>query len=180
MKVNNRIIFLDVDGVLNCYYSKSYVINEEGIKYRGIDNSLVKKLKYIVDKTNASIVLTSTWKDYFEVGAYKQKYNHAKYLSNKLRRQGLKIVDKTEDRRWAERGAGIKRWLKNHPEVTNWVILDDEIFDYMDLKEKCLDHFVFTDEQIGLSDWQAEMAIKILNGEIKGPIPYYKEEYKPE
>lgn len=179
MKIKNKVIFLDVDGVINHYGSKSFCLVDD-IKYRGIDTSLVKILKHIVDKTDASIVLTSTWKDFFTIGTYKQQHKHGQYLSNKLRKQGLYIADKTEDRKWAERGLGIQHWLDEHPNVTNWVILDDETFDYRDLKETCFDHFILTDEMVGLNDWQAGMAIKILNGEAQGPVPYYKEECKPE
>ena len=179
MEIKNKIIFLDVDGVLNYRFSKSYFIDKEGC-YRGIDNFLVKKLKRIVDETDASIVLTSTWKDSFEIGAYKQEKKHAKYLSNKLRREGLKIVDKTSEPEWKYRGLGITSWLEKHPEVTDWVILDDETFDYREIGDKCFKHFVFTNEDTGLMDWQVDEAIKILNNETEGPVPYYKEEYKPE
>lgn len=46
-----KIIFLDIDGVLNYENSKSKVEEEK-----------VKLLKEIVDKTGAEIVLSSDWR----------------------------------------------------------------------------------------------------------------------
>lgn len=50
-----KIIFLDVDGVLNCQNSKS---NCYGIM--GIDDDKVSRLRKIVECTDAKIVLIST------------------------------------------------------------------------------------------------------------------------
>ena len=76
-----KVIFLDVDGVLNCNKSKSRCN-----LCVGIDADKIKRLKEIIDETGAYIVLTSTWKDYYVVGAYKQTEKFAKYLNNKFRK----------------------------------------------------------------------------------------------
>ena len=52
-----KIIFLDIDGVLNCRNSKSSCF---GIM--GVDNIKVEVLKSIVDKSGAKIVLISSWR----------------------------------------------------------------------------------------------------------------------
>ena len=52
-----KIIFLDVDGVLNCKSSKSRCGG-----FLGIDDSKVKLLKEIIDITGAKIVLSSSWR----------------------------------------------------------------------------------------------------------------------
>ena len=52
-----KVIFLDIDGVLNCQSSKSSC---HGMV--GIDNDKVKRLKEIVKATGAKMVLISTWK----------------------------------------------------------------------------------------------------------------------
>jgi len=57
------VIFLDVDGVLNCETSKSYVITENRKVLTGIDKDKVKRLASIVAATGADIVLTSSWKN---------------------------------------------------------------------------------------------------------------------
>ena len=52
-----KIIFLDIDGVLNCRNSKPSCF---GIM--GVDNKKVEVLKSIVDKSGAKIVLISSWR----------------------------------------------------------------------------------------------------------------------
>ena len=54
------VIFLDVDGVLNCKTSKSYVTTEDGQVFTGIDKDKVKRLASIVAATGADIVLSSS------------------------------------------------------------------------------------------------------------------------
>ena len=63
-----NVIFLDIDGVLN--YSESESRN--GL-YLGIDSKRIKNLAKIVAATDAKIVLTSTWKDSYVIGGYKDQ-----------------------------------------------------------------------------------------------------------
>ena len=53
-----KIIFLDIDGVLNYRGCKS----KSPSGCYGIEQDKVKLLKNIVEQTNAKLVLTSTWK----------------------------------------------------------------------------------------------------------------------
>ena len=158
-----KIIFLDIDNVLNCATSISNCYG-----WVGIDTALVRKLAKIVQETDAKIVLTSTWKDNFIPGAYKQTHNEAKYLSNKLRKQGLKVYDKTVDKTY-NRGEGIMNWLAAHKDVTAWVVLDDHAFDdFYRYKDTILKRWVWTDYMTGLTDDDAKHAIEILtNDEYK-------------
>ena len=162
-----NIVFLDIDGVLNWEHSKSYVVAGNGMTYLGIDNIRVKRLAQIVNATDAKIVLTSTWKKDFVVGAYKQE--------NRLRAQGLKIYDTIDkDFRWEERGYAITYWLKHH-EYKNWVILDDQCFFFGYDRPEIKEHLIKTvdnwdDESSGLTDYLTQKAIDILNGEAKGPF----------
>lgn len=159
-----KVIFLDVDGVLNCTTSKSRCMN-----YVGIDADKIRRLKEIVDTTDAKIVLTTTWKDHYEVGAYKQIEKSAKYLNNKFRKYELKVYDKTSEKRWVDRALGIFNWLDEHPEVTHWLILDDDRFVNYD-DPRIEPHWVKTFwTGHGLTDAGKDAAIKILNGELIGP-----------
>ena len=138
-----NIIFLDVDGVLNCSITR-----DKCGQYIGIEDQKVKLLKELVDKTDAKIVLVSTWKFYW----YREKYlkdkqdELANYLDEKLAKQGLSIYDKTDDYDVLERGAGILFYLKllelKGVKVNKYVILDDESFDY--LEAKLTKHLVLT------------------------------------
>lgn len=155
-----KLIFLDIDGVLNDINSKSRC----GF-FKGIDDDKVKRLKQIVDATDAKIVLTSTWKRHWD----KNKdliEDMGNYLNKKFKKQGLRVMDKTTDD-GKHRGTGIIDYINNfHTDVENWIVLDDEYFP--DYKEcDILSHMVETDfyNGGGLQDSHVELAIKLLNKE---------------
>ena len=54
-----KIIFLDIDGVLN---SKAYDSKRDWNKQTNIDETRLPLIKQIVEATDAKIVLTSTWR----------------------------------------------------------------------------------------------------------------------
>lgn len=60
-RTERKVIFLDIDGVLNCNNTTEIFL---GIT--GIEDRLVEKLRAIVNATGAEIVLVSTWRDYWE------------------------------------------------------------------------------------------------------------------
>lgn len=159
---DTKVVFLDVDGVLNCYYTHDSC---EG--YTGIDDAKVALLKQIIDSTGAIIVLVSTWKEYWEDGNPVGVFGE--YLVGKLEAANLTIYDKTEDYigKKTRRGTGIKTWLKEHGlEDCKWVLLDDEVFaDYYDV-EGLFDHLVSTEYYAvdgGLQQTHVDLAIKILS-----------------
>lgn len=169
------VIFLDVDGVLNCETSKSYVITEDGRVLTGIDKDKVKRLASIVTATGADIVLTSSWKngwytsDGFLFGSTTLS-NHAKYLRNHLYKKGkLFIRDKTSNS-YKGRGEEIIFWLKMHPQTKAWVVLDDEEWSDFYEHDEIMRHWVKTDYETGLTDDDATAAIKILKGQLLGPF----------
>ena len=169
------VIFLDIDGVLNCETSKSYVTTEDGQVFTGIDKDKVKRLASIVAATGADIVLSSSWKngwytsDGFLFGSTTLS-NHAKYLRNHLYKKGkLFIRDKTPNS-YKGRGREITFWLKTHPETKAWVILDDEEWHDFYEYDEIMRHWVKTDYDVGLTDDDATAAIQILKGQLLGPI----------
>lgn len=153
-----KVIFLDIDGVLNNQFSKSrcgYFI--------GIDNDKVKRLKGIVDATTAKIVLVSSWKVDWERVDKDSQNNIGNYLDRKLKRERLSILDKTSDQ-GMDRGKGINDWISRHS-VETWIVLDDEIFDDYE-KMEIMQHLVKTDysnENGGLQSEHVSKAIEILN-----------------
>ena len=152
-----KVIFLDIDGVLNCRASKSRCGG-----FIGIDNDKVKRLRKIVEATNAKIVLTSTWRVHWERFAKEEQDEAGNYLDRKLKREGLHIIDKTDDD-WHNRGSGIIQWVGSH-NVDKFIILDDEEFDYV----VCgiISRLVKTSyyaEDGGLRDDHVELAIDLLN-----------------
>lgn len=130
-----KLIFLDVDGVLNSNTTKDRCAN-----YIGIDDKKVELLKELVNQTNAKIILTSTWKEYwYKEARLKSNQDYlATYLDNKLEKQGLKISAKACDVSTLNRGYEILEYLDilrfREINVSNFVILDDEMFDYKERK----------------------------------------------
>lgn len=162
-----NIVFLDVDGVLNCDTTKEKVADYTGTRYIGVDDDLVEKLAKIINATDAEIVLTSSWKTCWDVTMPNDEMEPmAKYLVLKLKKQGLHIIDRTIDRDKGDRGYGIKRWLKRFPEVERWVVLDDQ--EYLDYEEQgILPHLIKTSFSCGLTDENVSDAIKFLTQPIK-------------
>ncbi len=158
-----KVIFLDVDGVLNSLSTKDRC---EG--YIGIEDKKVALLKEIVDATGACIVLVSSWKDNWTNNIYfkKSQDGMAVYLEKKLAKQGLSIIDKTIDGNEFYRGKGILRYIEMQKEaginIKKFVILDDGMYDYLDTKmTKHLVQTVF--EQNGLEEKHVRKAIQKLS-----------------
>ena len=154
-----KIVFLDIDGVLNCEGSRSRCVG-----YRGIDDKKAENLAQIVRATGAEIVLISTWKDDWRKTDKAHQGMMANYLDKKLKKQGLAAWDKTRDfvgERYLSRGEGILEYLARGG-VQGYVILDDFQFDY----DSCglTGNYVKTDNYNGgLTEELAEKAIGILN-----------------
>lgn len=157
-----KLIFLDIDGVLNSHSTKDLCV-----VYRGIEDKKVALLKEIVDKTNAKIILVSSWKEtWYKEANFKDKQDElATYLDKKLASQGLKITDKTDDYDPFQRGEGILEYLRQLKrrdiKVDNFVILDDEIFDYKETK--LTKHLIQTSfYKDGLEEKHKKKAIELL------------------
>ena len=154
-----KVIFLDIDGVLNTPSSESCCG-----EYIGIDDDKVERLKQIVEKTKAEIVLISTWKKYWrKEKKFKplQDYS-ANYLDEKLAKQGLKAIDKTKDKangRYLSRGESILEYVYRN-NVEKYIILDDCQFDY----DGCdlTDNYIKTNQIEGLSEQQVKVACETL------------------
>ena len=152
-----RVIFLDVDGVLNCMYTKE----REPNGCIGIADAPLAALADIVRMTGAELVLVSTWKKDWSIerGACKPL---GEYLNEKLESVGLRIRDCTEDNMF-NRGRGIRKWLSHHPEVESWIVLDDEVFDDYWLEE-ILPHHVETNFiDGGLKADMIQLCVDMLN-----------------
>lgn len=150
-------IFLDVDGVLNNDNTKERC---EG--FLGVDPDKVQLLKYIVDSTDAQIILTSTWKYGWEPVHKHLNDEFANHLDAAMAAAGLKVTDKTHDN-GGDRGAGIIEYLQTHP-TTSWVVLDDMFFNDFGVTGVA-EHLILTasdDDWDGLTLERAEAAIQSL------------------
>ncbi len=131
--VNIKVVFLDIDGVLNCQDTE-----ETCCDYIGIDDTKVTLLKQIIDATGAIIILISSWKEGWTSNPnFKITQDElATYLDEKLAKQGLVIQSKTFDGN-SNRGKGIIRFIDKQKEIginiDKYIILDDEMFDYLEV-----------------------------------------------
>ena len=103
-----KVIFLDIDGVLNCRKTS----NPRDLPYV-VDEHLLARFRKLLDQTGASAVLSSTW-----------RYDPAGIFSAK--RYGIPFIDVTPDRPHQPRCKEVLEWLGSHPEVTRFLVLDDE------------------------------------------------------
>ena len=155
-----KVLFLDVDGVLNSVETTALCYG-----FVGIDDDKVAKLHQIVAATGAHIVLSSSWKHDWEPKDKEHQNRYGDYLDQKLKTYNLYAIDKTHESSSGRRGEGIMKWVGTH-EVDSFIILDDEWFDF---KECGLSSRVikteFYSEDGGLTDAHVEFAIELLNSE---------------
>jgi len=150
-----KVVFLDVDGVLNPLPLPLEVNGKRLTTALYIDQSMVSNLRILIEDSEAKIVVSSTWKR--QAGAMQ-------CLRRELKAQDMKIFGKTPDfsRDRLTRATEIRKWLKKHPEVTHWVALDDRKLDIFDDVEFMKGHFVRTDPKVGLTQENVSQATKCL------------------
>jgi hypothetical protein len=129
-----KIIFLDFDGVLNSqlYYTSGRHGARTISFAHDIDPESVKNLNYIIEKTGAKVVVSSTWR----LGRTVEE------LQSILEQNGFvgEVIGTTKDLRHGEGGGSILRgneilcWIKEHQDLIgtssgdyhHYVILDDD------------------------------------------------------
>ncbi len=150
-----RVIFLDIDGVLNRTKHATHI---------RIDRDCVKLLKDLIERSAAKVVLSTFWRHFDE------------YIRYILHREGIEadtIIGRTPGRtgsqdlsaaaddeaQYASRAAEIKSWLAQHPEVTHFVIIDDR----SSAADASLQaRFVQTQSELGLTKADVQRCIELL------------------
>ena len=152
-----KIIFADVDGVLNTNKTNRRLACCQEIKF--VDTRKILRLRDIVERTGAQIVLTSTWR-ITDTPTDKILYNA---LQAEFERVRCPVwVDVTPVMPRAKRWQEINAWLLLHGEVDDFVILDDWGEDEF---RPMMGRLVQTDPSRGLNKERAELAISLLNKE---------------
>jgi len=166
-----KILFLDIDGVLNSkrYYQSdewkniSVKINNGEQKYSPhflIDKKSIEVLNNLIKSMpDLSIIISSTWKRY---GRYEQT---KKYLVQNGFRFESQIIDCTPELNSLKycRGDEIQLWLNKHLDVSNYCIVDDD----NDMLSTQLENFVQVNSEVGLTEEDCEKIKRILNFENK-------------
>ncbi|HEC72062.1 MAG: HAD domain-containing protein [Candidatus Thorarchaeota archaeon] len=158
-----KIIFLDIDGVL---VTPGSLRASGGKVFSDFHPPCVACLNEIIKKSNAKIVISSTW-----------RHGHPKYFDIRsfLEEQGVKgeIIGMTRTGDSAHRGIKIMAWLADHSngfQVKNAVgqiIGSDRIDSYVILDDTLVrpyDNLVQTDMNDGLNPNHIKKALEILNG----------------
>lgn len=143
-----KVIFLDIDGVLNCLGEAGRTTQRTPDGFIGIDPNKVSLLRKITDATSAQIVLSSTWRC---------DKKSRQYVRDALATQNLNFISCAEDFSTI-RGLEISKWLDAASDIESFVILDDDT-DMAHLSNK----LVHTDFRHGLTEKDVQMAIEILN-----------------
>lgn len=136
-----RVLFLDVDGVLNSRNTTNFH------ELYPIDQYMAFLIGRIQLRTGCSVVLSSSWR------------HHPDGVENVSKRV-VELLDKTPHLSGC-RGDEIKAWLDAHPEVEKYAILDDD----SDMLKEQMPNFFKTTFDDGLTDEIAEAVIKHL-GEV--------------
>ena len=144
------IVFVDVDGVLNCSDTNG-----------NIDDDKLLLLKEIIDKTDANVVISSSWRN------TSKKLNR---LTNALNKHGIEHMDctpflqhykKPEKNRVNE----IESYLltaKKKYKIDKWIAIDD--YNLIKYNRKLFEnHFVNTSVFHGIRKKDVNQAIKLLN-----------------
>lgn len=161
-----KVIFLDIDGVLNVI-GQGYDDFGQLFHKHFEDN-----LRWIIDSTEAKIVISSTW-----------RFSGLENMQRMWKERNLpgEVIDITidlgmhqdDDGFWQSepRGDEIQIYLNLNPHITQFVIIDDDD----DMLKSQQSHFVKTSNNInhpdcidvgyGLTKICAEKAIRILNQE---------------
>ena len=152
----SKLIFLDIDGVLDTYKSR----------YQ-LDPELMERLGTLLERTGARIVVSSSWRatdvagtvefmtdpDNPSVGSHPFPYTDKIVGVTPIL---YSVVDGDIDRP-ATRGEEIAAYLKANP-CDNYVILDDD----REMLPDQWEHFVPINDEFGLTDENVQKAIAIL------------------
>ena len=185
--MKNKIIFLDIDGVLNtevfvrCYLQTLKHIGEikgESFMKKELSDIIPHDhfgalfcpvscgfLEHIIQETKADIVISSTWR-FSGLKHIRELWEHRNLPGNvidvtpHMRSNSINEIDLSFKER-AERGNEIKEWMKRNDFTGNYVIIDDDD----DVLPEQESHFIQTNHMYGITFDHATDSINILNDE---------------
>jgi hypothetical protein len=165
--MRSRICFLDYDGVVNTpMWNEEGTVCSYGFSKEGKVNNFqaVQWLSEACQKFGYDIVVTSTWRLWD---------NYKECLINGGLRKGIEVLGKTPFIRDVPRGAEIKAYLDEHPEIQYYVIVDDEA----DMLPEQMGHFIMTNGDTGFNLSEFKRFEEIFNADNKrgGSFPEKKE-----
>lgn len=146
-----RILFLDIDGVLNRYQIGYMDAHDETW-----EDDLVARINTLTDRHGLSIVITSDWRKAYSFETMQQVCGH--YMGLTAEVVGMTSTDHLDDdyyrrRRISDtavsrlRALQIQQWIDSH-DVDHYIVVDDNI--YAEYGHE--DVFVYCDSFVGFDD----------------------------
>lgn len=159
-----KILFLDIDGVLNCMNVPDKKPFHDERCY-GLNPALVANLKRVVDSTGCKIVVSSSWRYFKDYKPFRKNCEWKKVLADMLGYDADSLFIGDTPTVFGTRGKQIVQWLsenckKLHSPVKICVV-DDEISDIVDEISKNV--VVKTDYMHGLTESDADKIIDIFD-----------------
>jgi len=180
-----KVIFLDIDGVLNHNRTRDRVGG-----FLGLNPELIRRFNRIIDACpDVKVVVSSTWRYCYAAGVYRDFAG----LVGLLKSRGLQgdIIGHTPfpvsagggwslGSSYRSRGNEIRDYLSSHPEVERFVVLDDDSSGMKpDMKPVWVEaeknyktkptqvdlrpHWIRTSGQNGLKEIHVQRAIRMLS-----------------
>lgn len=164
----NKIIFLDVDGVLNSethatlygWGGEAKHSYENAVKKAKLNTVSVHLVNELARKSGAQIVMSTSWR-LLNQGARGFWWNQLfkEILNSVSKRCYMDVIDLTPVKEKGDRGDEIDAWLKKNPWVDDYIILDDISDEWRDhQKEKLL----LIDDEVGFTRKNLEQALSVL------------------
>lgn len=156
-----KVIFLDIDGVLNDHKPLRHS------RSNTFDRDKVKRFDHLLRVTGSKIVLSSSWRYFIITGDMTFRGFEQLMRSHGIDAWGriVGILPPDEESPFG-RDQQIVKYVREDKEISHFVILDDlEDLDFGGWSP----HFVMTKSKEGLTDEQVERAKKILDISIIRP-----------
>jgi len=148
--MNVKILFLDIDGVLNSKLFYKYIYKPEN-GWSRFDPYCVVLIKRLIEEFSMRVVITSTWRNGI-VDRLMKELEENELVYHLHKDWHTPII------RPASRGKEIKLWLDEHPEAKEYLIIDDN----ENLLEDQLTRFVKTSSFAGMAQEHYNQARNIL------------------
>jgi len=117
-----KVIFLDIDGVLNRLGTpQEGRTTTQWNGFIGMEPELVQRFNSLVKKTGVQVVLSSTWR----LSPTWREDMKGNGLDFEFLDRTESLYDANKSRR-LDRGFEINKWLSEHPDVDKYVIIDDD------------------------------------------------------
>lgn len=155
-----KVIFLDIDGVLN---SAAYQAEWGGDPPSNVDETRMPLLCRVLEETGAVIVLSSSWRRLWHPDPALRAPGW-KAVGESFDRYGVEVFDRTPDYEGNNRDREVRDWLTAHgDEVESFVVLDDYGYGWGDLSDRLVQTSYYRGR--GLTEDHVKEAIALLGGE---------------